>query len=389
MTTMRFWLGAGMLAACALCSAAERVAVTVFGADPAFKRYERAVQTRLEEVLREAGHETLSEQEAEKIKKNWTDNIEPGVLLTAEEFSRRTEKLAINKVYRVSFTVGSSHPMNLFYSATGSVQISLHGPMAAVKSSTSKPMGVLGYAPSDALTEDAAIINALHRSVESAIEQSGVPVLAPVTARYVPLSLAPVAALPPEAVELAPGSRGAAPGWEKHARLLNEQWRREEPSCNAVSGDGAMAVLGTYAWQRQMGNSAAPVRVERSSGFPTPRSVATRTYGGYLHLVDLPGAREIAKLTMHELGERDRGENGPSSALACSFLGNWRYLIAASGNKIACFDVERGMQTCSHPVTGAPESASLKFWQAGAKRYVVLSSAKGSQAFELAAGPNR
>lgn len=372
--TMRFWLCAALLACSNLCSAAERVAVAVFAADPAARRYERAVQTRLEEVLREAGYETLDQKEAEKIKNNWTDNIEPGVLLTAEEFSKRTEKMAINKVYRVSFTVGSSRPMDLFYSASASVQISLHGPMAAVKSTTSKPMGVLGYAPSDALTEDAALVNALQRSVESAVEQSGVQVLAPVTARYVPLTLAPLAALPDGAGEMTLSARPAAPGWEKHARVLAEQWRREDKSCQAVSGDGAMGVLGTYAWERQMGGG---------------RGAGTRTYGGYLHLVDLAGAREIGKLTMHELGARDRGEDGPSAALACSFLGNWRYLIAASGNKIACFDVERGIQTCSHAVVGAPDAVNLKFWQAGARRLVVLASAKGQQVFELTAGPNR
>jgi hypothetical protein len=366
--TIRPWLCAALLACSSLCSAAERVAVAVFAADPAARRYERAVQTRLEEALREAGYETLDQKEAEKIKNNWTDNIEPGVLLTAEEFSKRTEKMAIDKVYRVSFTVGSSHPMALFYSATGSVQISLHGPMAAVKSSTSKPMGVLGYAPSDALTEDAAIVNALQRSVESALEQSGVQVLAPVSARYVPLALAPVAALPADAAEMSMGSRAAAPGWDKHARVLAERWRREDPACQAVSGDGAMGVHGTYAW----------------IGGPLGRA-----HGGYLHLVDIAGAREVAKLTLHELGARDRGDNGSSAALACSFLGNWRYLIAASGNKIVCFDVERGIQTCSHAVLGAPDQAALKFWQSGARRYVVLASGKGQQTFELTAGPNR
>jgi hypothetical protein len=391
---MRFWVCAALLACSGVSLAAERVAVTVFAGDPAMRRYERAVQARLEEVLRDAGYETLDQKEAEKIKNNWTDNIEPGVLLTAEEFSRRTEKMAINKVYRVSFTAGSSHPMNLFYSASGSVQVSLHGPLATVKSYTSKPMGVLGNAPSDALTEDAAIVNALQRSVESAVEQSGVQVLAPVTARYVPLTLTPLAALPAGAAEMAVNARSAAPGWEKHARLLDEKWRREEPACQATSGDGAMGVQGTYAWQRQMGGAMTVAGTDMSKDGRAGRlgsagGSSARAYGGYLHLVDLAGAREIAKLTLHELGDRVSGEVGPSSALACSFLGNWRYLIAASGNKIACFDVERGLQTCSHPVTGAPDKASLNFWQAGSKRFVVLATSKAQQVFELTAGPNR
>ncbi|MFA9218630.1 MAG: hypothetical protein ACEQSK_16220 [Sphingomonadaceae bacterium] len=369
MKCMRRWMLVALWGGASLASAAERVAVAVFANENSLQRYEKAVQGRMEELLREAGLETVDEKEAAKIKRNWADHIEPGVLMTAEEYSKRVERLNIKKVYRVSFGAGMSNAMGLFYSATGNVQVSVVGALAAVQSYTSKPMGVRGFPPSDALTQDAALVNALQRAVEGAAEQAGIPVLAPVTARYIPLKLSEVPALAASATELVLAARPTAAGWDQYAQVLSEKWRKEEPSCQSVSPDGAFGVLGTQAWDRANG-----------------RPGGERRYGGYLHVVDLGARREMTKLTLHELGLRERGENGPSAALACSFLGNWRYLIAASGNKLACFDIERGLQTCDLPVSGAPEAARLQFWQDGPKRYVQLSSDKGRQTFELSAG---
>jgi hypothetical protein len=84
---------------------------------------------------------------------------------------------------------------------------------------------------------------------------------------------------------------------------------------------------------------------------------------------------------VHEVGPRAAGENGSSGVIGCTFLGAWRHLVLASGNRIACFDVERGRETCSLPVAGAAEKAGLHLLQAGAERYVEFRPEKGASSF--------
>ena len=103
--------------------------------------------------------------------------------------------------------------------------------------------------------------------------------------------------------------------------------------------------------------------------------------GGYAHVVDLKEARELVKLTLHEIGPRASGENGTSGVIACGFLGAWRHLVLASGNRIACFDVERSRETCSLPLPGAPDKGALALWQAGGERYVEFRPDKGASSY--------
>ncbi|MBL8288968.1 MAG: hypothetical protein JNL85_13370 [Rubrivivax sp.] len=344
----------------------ERVAVAVYAEDPALRRYERAVQVRLEEILADSGYSPLDEAKAKALRDNWVDLANPGHLITAEEIAAKAGRYDVKRIFRAGFTAGSTQPLGLYHSATAQVQLRvIDAADARVKASASAPMGTRGFAGSDASTADAALANALQRAVDSVAEAAALKVLAPAAVRSISLVLEALAQ-PPAAAPAQPApwpAFAAAPaGWDKAAKLLSERWRNEQVQCTTTSADGGMGVVGTIAHHYD-------------------RGAGTRNYGGYAHVVDLKEPRELVKLTVHEIGQRASGENGTSGVIACGFLGAWRHLVLASGNRIACYDVERGRETCSLPLPGGPEKGTLALLSTGNERYVEFKPEKGASSW--------
>jgi hypothetical protein len=339
-------------------AAADQVAVAVYANDAASKKYERAVQAKMETILSDAGLTVLDEEKAKKLKTGWVDLADPGKLITAEDFVRNAGKYEVSKVYRVSFSGGVNNALDLFYTATASAQLRVIDSDAKVKSASSAPMGIKGFPPSDALTADAALINALQRAMDSVAEASGLPVSVPTIAKSIPLTLeAQTATVPLTPLERKEDSTKGA--WTKGAKLFDDGgWTIEEPACTAVSDDGQVGVLGGYTRAR-------------------------RGYGGRLHLIDVATAKEFTLFTVHELGPRLSGENGTSEPFACQFLGNWRYLVAMTGNRIACFDVERGQETCNIAYSNGPKNGKLSLWKLEKDRYLKAETDQGTSIYKI------
>jgi hypothetical protein len=110
---------------------------------------------------------------------------------------------------------------------------------------------------------------------------------------------------------------------------------------------------------------------------------AKRGHGGRLHIVDIASGQETAVFNMHEIGPRLSGENGTSEPFACQFLGNWRYLVAMTGNKLSCFDVERGLETCSIGFSSGPGKGKLSVWKSDTQRYVKAETDKGTSFYRI------
>jgi hypothetical protein len=343
----------------AIAAPADQVAVAVFANDAADKKYERAVQAKMESLLSDAGLTVLDEEKAKKLKNGWVDLADPGHLVTAEEFVKNAGKYEVNRVYRVSFSVGVSSPLGMFFTASAAAQMRVIDQDAKVKATVSQPMGVKGFPPSDALTSDAAIVNALQRALDSVAEASGMSVPVPTIAKSIPLSLEPEVN-PPVLTPVDIVSRTGSDAWKKGAKFIdNGGWTIEEPACSSVSDDGQMGVLGGY-------------------------SRARRGYGGQLHVVDIANTKEVIVFTMHELGPRLSGENGTSEPFACQFLGNWRYLVAMTGNRLACYDVERGLETCNIAYSNAPKKGKISLWKSDRERYLKTETDQGVNVYRIA-----
>lgn len=353
-----------VLAHSTVAQAADQVAVAVFANEAGASKYERVLQARLESLLADAGMTVLDEAKAKKMKSGWVDLADPGHLVTAEEFLKNAGKYDVSKVYKVSFNTGVSNPLGLFYTATAAVQVRVIDKDARVQSSASTPMGVKGFPPSDGLTADAAVVNALQRAMDSAAQESGVSVLAPTLPRAIPVTLELAGTAPTGLSALALAKPAVADRWTESAVLFGEVWKKETASCNAVSSDGQLGVLGGYMSEY--------LRFDK-----------IRNYGGRLHIVDIQQAREVNTFTLHALGKRASGEDGTSEPLACTFLGSWRHVVAMTGNKVSCFDVERGTETCTLPVPGAPSKAAFSLWKAGSDSYLKVETDQGVSYYKI------
>jgi hypothetical protein len=368
---MTAWRLAFFLCVCLVTSSAfaadgPRVSVAAYMADPKFAAYEKVALARAEELLGDSNYVVLDEAKAKQLKKGWVDLADPGHVITAEEFVKRAGKYDIQKVVRVGVSVSVKPVLGLFYTATATAEFRIVDKSAQVQAFTLDGMGTRGIPPSDGLTEGAAISNAIQRAVDGAAQRAGLTVLSPALPKAVPLVLEPVASAPPE-TELASASGDVAspPAWVSSVKFAKETWRGEDAACVAVSPDGQVGAVGGYTWA-----------VDRLGGLK-------RTYGGRVHLVDTGSAQEFNLHTVHAVGPREAGENSSSAPLACGFVGNWRYLVVATGNVLSCFDVERGAETCRLPLKGGISKGQLSVGRVGNNAYVALSSDKGKAYYRV------
>ena len=127
-----------------------------------------------------------------------------------------------------------------------------------------------------------------------------------------------------------------------------------------------MAIVGTYITQ-------------------TSRRNMSRSYGARLHVLDLEHQKEIVSFTLHEVGKRGDGENGPSKVLDCLFVSNWRFIAAATGNKLSFFDTERGLLLSEYAYPEGPDALKIQHLRRGTDDYLQLVSDKLKKAFVISA----
>lgn len=339
------------------CHASEKVSVVAFVADRSLAAYERIAQARAEEILAEAGFEVLDEKKAQAMKKGWVDLADPSHIVTAEEFVARAGKYDIQRVFRIGLNANVKSVYGAFFTATAAADVRIISREARVDSKTAVEMGTRGSPPSDGLTEGAALANAIQRAVDSAMISAGIRVELPILPKSVPFKLEAVDGLPASLQERYPVQTD--PGnssWPSAAQLITGVSTGEELACRAISPDGHVGVVGGYTWS-----------IRRIGGF-------SRSFGGRVHLIDIESHTEFNVFTLHELGQRGDGEDGTSAPLACQFFGNWRYLLVASGNKLVCIDVERGVNTCDFPILGGPKVVSISTVSSDQGAFVVLNT---------------
>jgi hypothetical protein len=349
----------------AMAQEGTKVSVAAYMSDAKYSAYEKVALARAEELLNDSKYVVLDEAKARQLKKGWVDLADPGHVITAEEFVKRAGKYDIEKIVRVGVSVSVKPVLGLFYTATATAEFRIVDKSAKVQAFTLNEMGTRGVPPSDGLTEGAAISNAIQRAIDGAAQRAGLTIVSPALPKGVPLVLEAVASAPPE-TELAPASAAVADApWVSAVKLGKEMWRGEDKACVAVSPDGQVGAVGGYTWQ-----------VDRLGGL-------NRTYGGRVHLVDTASAQAFNVHTVHAVGKRESGEDGSSAPLACGFIGNWRYLVVATGNVLSCYDVERGAETCRLKLQGAPKQAQLSVGRVGNGAYVALQTDKAKTYYRV------
>lgn len=347
------------------CSAAHAAAPT--GKLTGFKRvavvaFERGggtanVQTataRLETVLTDNGITVLDKRKADELKDVWKRLEDPGYFVTADEFVANANKFKIDGLIRIYLNADVVPGMGNTYSATAQVDLRVVGEEAKVESFNTVPMGVPGAPPSDGLTANAALLNAVQRAVDAAAVGFGLEVADYTSPRIFKFDLAEVGALP--SLVVVPRRPLPSAPLERFALLSPKKFLREPVSCQDADPSGRLGVVGGYL--KQTGGNLA-------------------YYGSRLHVVDIQEQKEVLVFDTALVDRKHSYEKGTKKLIDCMFLANWRYIVGLTGNHVSLWDTERGLQMGQVALVEGLEEGRLEVARSGTDVYLLVRDGSG------------
>jgi hypothetical protein len=349
-------LGAVALAVAAAAAHAEptghlpltRVAVIVFPANAAAKTLAGNAQTRLEQILSDNGVEITDRDDSNKIRSIWKKLEDPGYFVTADDFVKNTARYQLDGIVRVYLSADSHAAPGGFFSATAQADMRLVDENAKVQSQVSFPMGAPGRPPSDGLTTQAALINAMQRAIDEAAGSLGMEVAEPASPRAMKFTLEGPLEAPAQAAVIARPPHDLKGDYVALAQLESGRNTSEEVTCaDRAPGGDAAAVGGSI---REMMRGPHGLEMQ---------------YGSRVHLVDIAQKREIAAFQTQEVGRKPKEHRGSSQVLDCLFMHSWRYLAAVTGDVLSLWDTERGLSLAEVQLPFGTDKAALEVLKAG------------------------
>ena len=330
----------------------DTVAVMVFDKTPMAKKMKRAAQSRLENILLDNDITILDQSKADELKNVWKRLEDPGYFVTAEDFVTNASGYEIDGLIRLYLNAEVTSALAGFHSATAQADIRFVDQEANVEAYTTIPMGVPGKPPSDGLTKNAALVNAVQRAVDEASAKTGLEIIdyaKPRTLSYVlqgpvEISLNPIRP-----------QKSEDKSYEDYASMADKTWTREEVSTSCKAPSGELAAVGGY------------IR-ETSGGM-------RRSYYSKIHLVDLADKKETG--SFDSTTKKKKGKKGKVKLLDCLFINNWRYLVAVTGLELFLWDTERGKLMSSIQLEGGLKQAEIAYTRYNSNDYIsVLSDDK-------------
>ena len=347
-----------------------RVAVMVYPAGEAAKSLAGSAQSRLEQILGENGIEVTDRDESKKIKSIWKKLEDPGYFVTADDFVRNAGSYQLDGIVRVFLAADSAPSPGGFFSATAQADVRLVDENAKVAAQVSFPMGAPGRPPSDGLTAQAALLNAMQRAIDQAAESLGLTVNEPASPRAMKFTLEGPVQAPAQAAAVARAPRDLAADFVALAPMESRRNTFEKATCADRAPGGDVGVVGGSLNQLARG----------------PRGTEMH-YGSRVHLVDLAQQREITVFDTRVLGRKPKEHRGTSQVLDCLFVHSWRYLAAVTGDVLSLWDTERGLQLSEVLLPFGTDQASLDVLRAGEAYFLLVKAEKGQQAaYRIAPG---
>ena len=342
----------------------QQTAVVVYPLNSAAERFTRNALSRVEGILLDNGVDVLDREKAEELKDVFKTLDDPGAFVTAETFVENSENLAIKGLVALYLSVDDQKGLAEYYTATAHVDVRYIGEEdAQVHALATPPMGAPGSPPSDGLTRNSAVINAVQRAVDNACQKLGFELIDPATPRSVLLTLeGPVNK--PEGLTI---SRSSSKGSsiKKYAKLEDEAWRGEDVTCAVLAPGGSMGAVGGYIVDTDF------------------RRKPQRLYGSRVHLIDVKAGQEILALDCHTVEKKAGHEKGTRKILDCMFVHNWRYLSAVTGNELFLWDTERGRLMASAILTKPLKKATLGLGQTAEGSFLVIRSGSKQLAYKI------
>jgi hypothetical protein len=347
-----------------------RVAVMVYPTNAAAKNLAGGAQARLEQILSENGVEVTDRDEAKKIKSIWKKLEDPGYFVTADDFVKNAGAYELDGIVRVYLSADSEAAPGGFFSATAQADLRLVDENAKVASRTSYPMGAPGRPPSDGLTAQAALLNAMHRAIDEAAGSLALEVAEPASPRAMKFTLEGPVDAPATATPMARPPTDLAADFVPLAALYNEKNVREKATCADRAPGGDVAVVG--------GSLEALVRGGMTG--------MQKHYGSRVHLVDLAQKSEFTAFDTRVLGRKPQEHRGTSQVLDCLFVHSWRYLAAVTGDVLSLWDTERGLNLSEVLMPFGTDEARLQVLRAGEAYFLRVQAGAQQATYKIAPG---
>jgi len=336
----------------------DQVAVMVYAKTTDAKKMKRAAQNRLENVLLDNGITILDQGKADKLKDVWKRLEDPGYFVTAEDFVANASGYEIDGLIRLYLNVDATSALAGFHSATAQADIRFVDEEANVEAYTTIPMGVPGKPPSDGLTRNAALVNAVQRAVDEAAAKTGLEIIDYAKPRTLNFALQGPVDMPLN--PLYP-QKSDDKSYEGYANLSNKTWTKEEITTHCKAPSGQLAAVGGY------------IR-ETSGGM-------RRKYYSKIHLVDLGDKKETG--SFDSTTKKKKGKRGKVKLLDCLFINNWRYLAGVTGLELFLWDTERGKLMSSIRLDKGLKKAVLAYTQYNSNDYVSVLSANNASHYQI------
>ena len=379
-----------------------RVAVMVYPAGEAAKNLAGSAQSRLEQILNENDIEVTDRDESKKIKSIWKKLEDPGYFVTADDFVRNAGSYQLDGIVRVYLSADSQPAPGGFFSATAQADVRLVDENAKVASQVSFPMGAPGRPPSDGLTAQAALLNAVQRAVDEAAGSLGLQVLQPASPRAMRFIFEGPVAAPATATALPREPRDLDADFVELAEFKTGRGSREVVTCAARAPGGDVAAVGGSIQATRRGSAPRGPNMSLGQGSKQEigkrlqvqsaesRGVGEREHGSRVHLVDLGEKREITVFETLEVGRKDREQRGTSQVVDCLFVHSWRYLAAVTGDVLSLWDTERGVNLAEVVLPFGMDEATLEVLRAGEAYFVRVKGGDEGQlaVYRIAPGKN-
>lgn len=337
----------------------DKLSIIAISQNPEYSRYEKTVRSAFESVLDDNGLTVLDVEKSKELRNNWDQLIDPSSLVTAEDFIERAGKFAIDGVVTLYFDVEVREVLAGYYSATAVITSRLVSDEADAKGAVPKPMGSLGYAPSDGLTASSAIVNALRREVDRVSESYQLELLAPQNPRFLNIKLTP-ASLPAGATVVDTyGPLDASLQKTLIAAQGKQTGIRRTPSCSRRASN-SVGAMGIYI--RDMDLRLGP------------------SFGSSLALIDIESREVVNELVFHQVN-RSAARQGSAEIEDCLFFNGWRFLFGIADRGLKMFDLEKGKEIAELKPPKKIKSPQLTLYRAGEQTF--LRAANGGDEFVL------
>lgn len=319
----------------------KKVAVAVYNQNISADDYVKTAQSRLEQILRDNEISVLDKGKTGELTDVCKKLNDPGVFVTAETFVTQSKKFKIHGLVGLYLVVETKKGVADYFSSTAHADVRYIDDVNADVASLATPsMGLIGNPPSDGLTGSSAAINAVKRAVDSACESMGLIVMDKTRGRSVRIALDG-----PHDLDSIPKSRGSDNDKDlwKYADLDDETWRTEKATCTARSPSGNLSAVCGYIVDTDFHRRPA------------------RLYGSRVHVVDLKNNDKLYKFQCSPVEKKNRSAPNTKKVLDCTFLSNWRYLAAITGNYLFLWDTQTGEQLAKEKLQG--EQKSITFYR--------------------------